>query len=100
MTEIISWLALWFSSHCNGDWEHENQIKIETIDNPGWSVTIDLSNTDLDHLDIELQTSDLGDSDWFLYRVKEKKFFGAGDLSKLLFLLNKFKELVESNYKV
>ena len=25
-----------FANECDGDWEHENQVKIETVDNPGW----------------------------------------------------------------
>jgi hypothetical protein len=28
---------------CNGDWEHLYGITIETLDNAGWSVTIDLT---------------------------------------------------------
>lgn len=97
MTDIIQWLAKWFSSYCNGDWEHENLIRIETTDNPGWAVTIDLVGTDLQDLSIELQIFEVNESDWFLYKVKERQFFGAGDLSKLAFLLAKFKELVELN---
>jgi hypothetical protein len=34
-TELLSWLSFWFYQHCDGDWEHENQIKIQTLDNPG-----------------------------------------------------------------
>lgn len=37
----------WFSSQCDGDWEHEYGIKIETVDNPGWVITIDITYTSL-----------------------------------------------------
>jgi Immunity protein 53 len=32
----------WFKTLVNGDWEHHNGIKIETTDNPGWMITINL----------------------------------------------------------
>jgi hypothetical protein len=38
----------WYLAQCDGDWEHSNGISIETLDNPGWSVKIDLSDTRLD----------------------------------------------------
>lgn len=34
---IFEWLQKWYKSQCDGDWEHEYGIKIETVDNPGWS---------------------------------------------------------------
>ena len=43
--EIINWVEDWYQSNCNGDWEHQYGITIETTDNPGWSVKIDLKNT-------------------------------------------------------
>jgi Immunity protein 53 len=32
----------WFKMLVNGDWEHHNGIKIETTDNPGWMITLNL----------------------------------------------------------
>jgi Immunity protein 53 len=32
----------WFKTLVNGDWEHHNGIKIETTDNPGWMITLNL----------------------------------------------------------
>ena len=32
----------WFKTLVNGEWEHHNGIKIETTDNPGWMITINL----------------------------------------------------------
>ena len=46
--ELLFCLQKWFYSNCNGDWEHNQNITITTIDNPGWSVTINLENTDMD----------------------------------------------------
>jgi hypothetical protein len=100
MEQIINWISNWLLSHCDGDWEHEYGVKIETLDNPGWSVTIDLTDTELDHLDFETDIVETSDNDWYVYKVKNKQYFGAGDLNKLELLLEKFKELVELNKKV
>ena len=40
-------LQAWYRSQCNDDWEHSYGVKIETLDNPGWSVTVDLTETEL-----------------------------------------------------
>jgi hypothetical protein len=43
--ENTAWLAEWYIKNCNGDWEHQYGVKIETLDNPGWHVEIDLIGT-------------------------------------------------------
>ncbi|MCK7627472.1 immunity 53 family protein [Streptomyces sp. RS10V-4] len=43
----LSALTAWYSRQCDGEWEHEYGIRIETLDNPGWSVEIDLDETAL-----------------------------------------------------
>lgn len=54
----------WYADQCNEDWEHEWGVKIETLDNPGWSVSIDLEETDLE--DCEYLRHDVNRSphDW------------------------------------
>ena len=93
--EILDWISEWMISECDGDWEHEYGIKIETLDNPGWDVEIDLSYTDLENLHFEYTLVENSEHDWYCWKVKNGKFEAAGDLKKLPFLLNKFKELVE-----
>ena len=43
----LAWLMRWYLAECNGDWEHSFGVKIDTLDNPGWSLKIDLRETDL-----------------------------------------------------
>lgn len=43
--DSIKWIQKWFFEQCNGDWEHGDGIQIETLDNPGWSVSISIENT-------------------------------------------------------
>lgn len=42
----ITWLEAWYQQNCDGYWEHSYGIEIETLDNPGWHVKIDLRETD------------------------------------------------------
>ena len=49
--ESLVRLQLWYSRQCDGDWEHGLGIRIESLDNPGWSVRIDLKGTNLDGRD-------------------------------------------------
>jgi hypothetical protein len=96
MEGIINWISYWFASQCDGDWEHENMLKIETVSNPGWYITIDLNYTGLEGLDLDVGTIEISEDDWYFYRIKNAKYQASGDLTKLEFLLNKFRELVES----
>lgn len=66
----IEWVVEWFCSQCDGDWEHENQIKLSTVDNPGWSLVIDLCGTSLDGVEIEWRLMEVSDSDWIGYSVR------------------------------
>ena len=93
---ILDWLSDWFALECDGDWEHENQIKIGTLDNPGWNIEIDLRDTNLENLLIINDIIEKSENDWFFFEVRDKKFIASGDLSKLTFLLEQFREIVES----
>lgn len=43
--QTLRGLERWFSSNCDGDWEHQFGIRIESLDNPGWLATVDLTGT-------------------------------------------------------
>ena len=45
MSSDFDYLAHWYAAHCDGDWEHDFGIRIQTLDSPGWSISIDLSGT-------------------------------------------------------
>lgn len=94
--EILVWLSKWYASECNGDWEHEYGILIRTTDNPGWSITIDLNDTFLENTEIVNDVIEKAENDWHFFQIKDKKYRAASDLSKLSFLLLKFKELAEN----
>ena len=94
---MIEWLQKWYLNRCNADWEHEYGIHIETLDNPGWSVVIDLSNTEIEDFEIQYTLLENSDFDWIAYSVSNKTFRGVGSPQKLNSIISLFKELWESN---
>jgi len=65
----LSDLEAWYAGHCNGDWEHARGIHVETIDNPGWMLRVDLAGTELADRPFEAIVT-AGDADaWMDARV-------------------------------
>jgi hypothetical protein len=66
MKETIDRIQDWYKINCNGDWEHSYGYKIETLDNPGWAIKIDLSETSLDKLEFKREfRNPKNENDWF-----------------------------------
>ena len=40
LDESITLIETFYSSKCDGKWEHQLGVKIESTDNPGWLVSI------------------------------------------------------------
>jgi len=76
-------LQQWYFSQCDGDWEHEFSITINTLDNPGWRIEIDLDGTDLEQKSFSVlekgtgKESVMDSTDWFHCKVENQKFMGA-----------------------
>ena len=47
MSDTLARLAAWHLSQCNGEREHAHGIKVDTLDDPGWTIDIDLAGTTL-----------------------------------------------------
>lgn len=98
----LRWIEKWFLSHCDRDWEQENKLTITSLGNPGWLIEIDLNETSLEGLEFDMETIDTGESwpskkqNWWYITIKDNKFNGSGDASKLEFLLNKFKTVADT----
>lgn len=94
--DILIWLEDWYRKQCDGDWEHLYGIKIDTLDNPGWSVTIDVFGTDKQDSNFETIIFDNSEFGWFQCSVKNNVFSGYGDTTKLEIILKEFKKWIES----
>ncbi len=92
--EMNDWLSNWYKLNCNGDWEHTYGIRIETLDNPGWLVEIDLVETSCEGMKISIK-SEKSEDDWFDINADGEVFTAVGDPMKLQLLISHFKEFVE-----
>ncbi len=73
---VFDWLQKWYSSHCDGDWEHGSGIKIETLDNPGWYLTVNIEGIECEGAEFNKISVDRSENDWFRCFVKENRFEG------------------------
>lgn len=95
--DLLSWLQSYYASCCNGDWEHGEGIRIETLDNPGWFVKMSLRDTNLAAIDFERVEVENSDQDWYHCWKEDEIFTGAGGLYNLTSILTIFREWVTAN---
>lgn len=62
--KTLKWIQKWFVEQCDGDWEHGHGIQLETIDNPGWSVKINVENTNVQETLFENVNIERTETDW------------------------------------
>ena len=99
-SEDFQRIQFWYASNCDGDWEHGNGVAIETIDNPGWSVTINLEGTDLAKAvltkpDVMIGQK-VGQEDWVLCWIENQTFYGIGGPLKLGLIAFEFVKLIDA----
>ena len=93
----------WYHSQCNGDWEHSNGIKIDTLDNPGWSLKIDLEDTALQEkpfTEFTYGTGTQGETsgdEWVICKLEGSKFVAYGGPHKLDEMITIFLEWAADN---
>jgi hypothetical protein len=84
----LIWLIDWYARHCDGDWEHGYGLKIDTLDNPGWQLKIDLTGTELENVVFEKIEHNLDDDiSWWTCFIRDKAFqayCGARDLVSVI----------------
>jgi len=89
-------LQAWYLSQCNEDWEHTYGVEIGTLDNPGWSIKIDLYDTCLDGVEYSNHSYGVGPeadpegNDWVITKVENGQFVGYGGPEKLSELISLF----------
>lgn len=91
----LKWLQEWYKKNCDGRWEHSYGIIIETLDNPGWHVKIELKETDYVDLQPNELSWDKGDNDWFKCSISNEIFDGCGDCMKLEMIMGIFKKWID-----
>lgn len=84
-------LSGWYTLQCDGDWEHGLGIRIETVDNPGWSLKVDLNETSLRGCKLQRTTIQRTQHNWIIREVKNLdgrltycSFGGPSNLSEMV----------------
>ena len=92
---LLVWFQNWYLNRTNGDWEHQHGIKIGTLDNPGWHVSIDLLETYLATKPFSPSSFDNSPLDWIDCRIVDQQFEGHCAPPQLVTLLQIFKRWAE-----
>ena len=85
--DALSELCRWYERQSVNDWQEDKGIAISSLDNPGWSLKIDLKDTDLQ--DEKFSSVDIkrSDRDWVVARrndLKFEAFGGPGNLHEMI----------------
>ena len=91
MTDELTALQRWFATQFEREWDHDQGIEINTLDNPGWRVVIQLEGTALETVPFEVVEENYEhETDWVRCWVQDGHFQGAGGPEKLQRLLRIF----------
>ncbi len=94
--EVLERIQAWHKAQVERGRDPALGIRIETLrERPGWNVQIDLAGTPLSGLKLAPYREGATERDWLAYRIKEDRFEGIGDPTKLQALLFAFLDLVD-----
>ena len=91
----LQFLIAWYRANCDGDWEHQYGIRIDTLDNPGWSLDVDLFNTRYESAVMAMRKIERTDTDWLFVEVKDATFKARGGAVNLIEMMDEFRRFVE-----
>ncbi len=92
--DALTWLQAWYLSRCDGEWEHSKGVRIDTLDNPGWSVEVDIGAAPTP-APIEEERSR---HDWIKCEIRHGRFYGYGGPANLQEVLGVLRRWVEQSH--
>lgn len=104
--DSLNWLMQWYLGQCDSDWEHTFGVEIATLDNPGWSLKVDLRETPLEGRPFAriMHGEPAGDLEerrrngsWWVAEVKDGSFeasCGPLDLPEVISLFRKWAQSI------
>ena len=90
MRKLLDALQCWYESQCDGKWEHQYGVKIETLDNPGWAVEVDLIGTKLSDRVLAETVEERSATDWIRCSAGGGQFKGFGGPRNLAEIIERF----------
>jgi hypothetical protein len=110
--DVLARLSRWYTAQCDGDWEHHQGISIQSCDNPGWWVKINLKGAnvaDRPFTPIRLNVGDDGHvlpdpkvdhyapiPSWLHCHIQDGVWHGAGNETRLHEILTIFVDWAEA----
>ena len=88
-------LQNWYSSQCDEDWEHSHGVKIDTLDNPGWMLTIDLVDTELASRSMQREIVQRTKENWIQREIGDGKYLACGGPHNLEEMVEAFLSFAE-----
>lgn len=89
-------LQAWYAARCDGEWEETYGVVLETLDNPGWMLTVDLADTQWEGLALERVLLEHAEDDWLDYCVADFQFSGSCSPTRLAELVAAFLDAVDA----
>lgn len=80
----------WYAMQCNGEWEHDYGVRIDTLDNPGWRIEVDLTGTQLADTPFKCTANETSEHDWYDCTVENCQFVGHGGPKSLSSMIEIF----------
>lgn len=93
----LSWLQWYFASCSDGYWEGTFGVSINTLENPGWTIDIDLEGTKLEDVEFAGYIVERSDDNWAFCTVRDGKYKANGGVFNLDEMIYVFRDWVEKN---
>ena len=93
----LEWLDEWYQRQCNGNWEHTQGMRLQSLDDPGWQLTIHLSGTSAVNTRPQRLRMVTRGGGWLACSIEAECFKGSGDPRKLEQIIGVFRRWVETN---
>jgi hypothetical protein len=93
--DALERLQEWYAEQCDGEWEHSYGVHLETLDNPGWSLTVDLTGTRWANLSEPRRLIERSENDWYDLELTSSKFAGNCGPRNLSELIREFHSMIE-----
>jgi Immunity protein 53 len=75
--DVLTELQEWYLEQCNDEWEHDYGVTIGTLDNPGWTVRIDLADTPFSSRDYQRVDTHRTEHDWVVTWREDQRWCAA-----------------------
>lgn len=90
---LFKWLQEWYISVLDNKTNSSTRIKIDTMDNPGWIMYIDLSNTEHEYCNVEKMSITRSKNDWIVLHITDNIFTiysGPQNLEEIISIFKHF----------